>query len=415
MKCFQEVIIPSNCILVTRICFILQMNSFITDEVIAKIVNSMNGDGSVTDIEWQIETLINSGGYCSDTYRIHVTYLQNDKRCSNWLFVKNPYDCAIYSQTRDTGMYEKEIYMYSTILPTFHEMLQEECLAPTFYFSDDKHAMILKDISKSGYRTCDRRLQLDFEHSVCVLKRLAKFHAVSVKMQKISPHILSDMMYKSPLDDCFDSDDMRSFFCERFASAFHEVEPEFVEERAEELNYYKGRFMGLVKQEMEVKRSSFNVLNHGDMWTNNILFKYNKYEDVEDVKFIDFQLCRWGSPAFDLMYFLLTCVRFEIFEKYFDLLLEIYATALSRMLKYLQCDCVYSIDDLRRDIENKSNYGVFLLSYAVPMALSERTLKVQDMNGVKILKSKFFKKHAKAWFSHYIRKGKDFHENFKEQ
>lgn len=51
-------------------------------------------------------------------------------------------------------------------------------------------------------------------------------------------------------------------------------------------NYYKGA---------EPMRCGFTVLNHGDDWINNLMFKFNENGEATEVKLLDYQMSYWVS------------------------------------------------------------------------------------------------------------------------
>jgi len=82
----------------------------------------------------------------------------------------------------------------------------------------------------------------------------------------------------------------------------------------------------------------FNALNHGDCWTNNIMFRYEgESPEPAETYFVDLQLPRVTSVAYDLMYFLLGSTKFEIQLSQFDYFIKYYHDQLVehlRLLKY---------------------------------------------------------------------------------
>merc|ERR1719481_516730 len=89
---------------------------------------------------------------------------------------------------------------------------------------------------------------------------------------------------------------------------------------------------------MELKeRPDFHVetILHGDPWFNNMLFKYNEEQMVEDVVFIDFQMMSFGSPTDDLTYFLSSSVTGDLMKKYKDHLLTLYHTKFCSLVELL--------------------------------------------------------------------------------
>ena len=57
------------------------------------------------------------------------------------------------------------------------------------------------------------------------------------------------------------------------------------------------RFMGNVT-------TAIDTCCHGDFWSNNIMFKYDKDGNVNGAVLVDFQLINYGHPAYDILYLL---------------------------------------------------------------------------------------------------------------
>lgn len=79
----------------------------------------------------------------------------------------------------------------------------------------------------------------------------------------------------------------------------------------------------------------FQVLNHGDFWTGNLLYRYEG-TTLNDVIFLDFQNCVVGSPIIDLMYFLSTSVSLTTNAENRDEIIYTYHDTLSILLKKLE-------------------------------------------------------------------------------
>jgi hypothetical protein len=108
---------------------------------------------------------------------------------------------------------------------------------------------------------------------------------------------------------------------------------------------------------VEPMRNGFRVLNHGDVWVNNFLFKYEE-GNLTDVQFIDYQLSFWGSPASDLLCFLITSIQDEDKLQNFDYLVEFYHRELVSSLKKLYYQKpIPSLADLHVDLLEKGSFG----------------------------------------------------------
>lgn len=97
------------------------------------------------------------------------------------------------------------------------------------------------------------------------------------------------------------------------------------------------------------------MLNHGDLWVNNFLFKYEEGEPV-DVVFVDYQMSFYTSPGYDINYFLSTSPTNEVRENHVDNLIENYYNNFSRILTKLTTTH-HSLDALKKEIESREFYG----------------------------------------------------------
>jgi hypothetical protein len=88
----------------------------------------------------------------------------------------------------------------------------------------------------------------------------------------------------------------------------------------------------------EPMRCEFQVLNHGDIWLNNMMFRSNEKSDPLDVIMFDYQASFWASPATDVLYFLISSVSDEIKTEHFDDFIEHYHRELSDALKRVGYD-----------------------------------------------------------------------------
>lgn len=87
---------------------------------------------------------------------------------------------------------------------------------------------------------------------------------------------------------------------------------------------------------MKRKDSRFNVMCHGDIWANNVMFKYNKDSGkVEECLLVDFQISNYNSPMLDLLYFIYSSTRHDIKMQKVDQILHYYHAQLVANLKKL--------------------------------------------------------------------------------
>lgn len=244
--------------------------------------------------------------------------------------------------TNSMNMFPKEKHMYSIILPKFVKLFKEAGVevrfGPTCKYSEEtpeRITLVMDDLKRTNYVNSDRLQGLNMNQMTRVLRKLAKMHAVSARffelegsygelyknslfkeanrhiylqLQRAKDPLLKNAMREWPLDDI-----------EYYIQSLTESEQAFNE--------------GLRLNDADP--NEFNVLNHGDLWTNNIMFRYDEHDEIDDVLFVDFQMGKWGTPVIDLWYLIITSAALDIKVKEFDQFIYIYQKQLVKSLKIL--------------------------------------------------------------------------------
>lgn len=104
--------------------------------------------------------------------------------------------------------------------------------------------------------------------------------------------------------------------------------------------------------------NDFNVILHGDLWANNIMFKYDDNGEVEDTVLVDFQICYYGPPALDVTYCMYTSSHNDVSELDWDMLVQYYYDELRTTLKkFNYSKKVPSLMEFNTQIITKGMYG----------------------------------------------------------
>jgi hypothetical protein len=123
----------------------------------------------------------------------------------------------------------------------------------------------------------------------------------------------------------------------------------------------KSKLMTQFMDISEPMRCGFVVMNHGDPWLNNVMFKSDADGKSTECKLIDFQMPFWAGPSFDLMYFLFSSVHDDIKVDHFDDFIEFYHAELSSGLSKLGYDQhIPTLSEIHVDLLDKGAFGNFL-------------------------------------------------------
>lgn len=306
--------------------------------------------------------------YCSEIMKVNVEYEINNECRKKFFILKVPFEVPAYKIFAKHGMYDKETFMYENILPIFHQSTGLNT-GPKHYHTTKLNSLLLEDLGASGYKMEDRNKQLNFEESRTILSSLAVFHAASYHLHRMNPALIQAVAHetffthrdfvKERLEAGLDAWS-KILQREQISSKFIEIFPTLI-----------GKILKDLPLILSGNMFEFNVLNHGDLWTSNILFKRDECGQIEAAKMIDFQNCRWTSPANDIIIFATTSMKFDIFEGQFEELLQGYLRTLNQTLANLGYSKKYTMEHMKSDLEKAKLFRLVILGTYLNVTLSD--------------------------------------------
>lgn len=285
-------------------------------------------------------------------------------------------------RTVESGFFRIEANMLGNILPAMKKLLDRAVpgrFAPLgarcpLYGTEPTSFLILEDLKPQGFRMAVRHRGLGLRHCLLALRSLARYHASSAALLHEDPSIAKDL--PNPFRSCKESMEQYAISVFQMASNVCRKWPGF-EEYAEILAELTPLAIGTLMKLNDPRPGKFNVINHGDYWTNNMMFKYAQNGQLEDFRIVDLQISHPTSPAIDLLYFLNTSLSDEVSTHHRPMLLREYYITLTETLELLGVQG-YSFEELTEDIDAYGSYAVFGAISVWPLARSEA---VPDIEG----------------------------------
>lgn len=254
--------------------------------------------------------------------------------------LKTAHDNEMFRQMmKSHNVFEAEAVMYREVVPEFEQMYRDAGLevkfgAKSYELNTDQPYILLEDLKPKGFINVNRLEGLDMEHTHSVLKKLAQWHAVS------ATRVATKGPYGKSITEGFFKEETREVMRAMFGG-LAKIQLECMKSYDGHELYYeqmcekKDVRLDELYDAAKVDPNEFNVLNHGDCWSNNVMFKHDAFGKVKETYLVDYQIPRYGTPAQDLYYFLLSSTKYELKIKHFDYFIKYYYNELSEHLKLL--------------------------------------------------------------------------------
>lgn len=281
-------------------------------------------------------------------------------------------------------VFPTEVAFYNEVRPLLQQSTGYLNNIPKFYSAklDDLNDYIaLEDLRPKGYKMGDKWKGLSLAEVKMILRYAAALHAHSYaviaqngsKIKELQSSILGSHIWGRHVFD-LDQSILFNVLIEKMVEVMHEIGE--VETAAKMKRFVKlghGIVMDLFRKTGESSKY-FRVTLHGDLWTNNALFKYSNNGDVEDVAFIDYQQSRFGNVYEDLEYFFFTSTTAEFRKNHLRSCLKHYHEEFAQVLQRLDTALPtgFTDEELIATFYENLEYGFCYNLIAIPFQLVEQ-------------------------------------------
>lgn len=220
-------------------------------------------------------------GFLSLLLRVSIEYESNSKISYIKVILKAPRESSENDLDPDD---DKEILFFEEVAGKMKKIFKEidenlKVIPEVILAEKSRGTVMMEDLKVLNYSTSDRLLGLNENQVKITVKKLAKFHAASLKILSENPKAFKDLNV-GVIDR--NATYVNYFYELGYKDMINEVSTwENFEELTVKMEKLGETFMEKNFVSFDVNERELNVLNHGDLWTTNLMFKYDGSEVVD--------------------------------------------------------------------------------------------------------------------------------------
>lgn len=205
------------------------------------------------------------------------------------------------------------------------------------YFSISEElseSLFLEDLRNRQFEMIDYRKEpITFDHVSLVMKSLAKLHALSFALKEQQPKKFKELTSLS-FEQYWTFLEFESHYFDTLTRLTTILEVEKRYDLLEKFTKTAGadKCATIFNLVSSAAAEPYAVICHGDVTTNNSMFRYDEQGNPIEIQLIDWQFTRFASPVTDLVLYLFCSTTKELRDQHYNDFLKIYHESLSDLL-----------------------------------------------------------------------------------
>jgi Ecdysteroid kinase-like family len=284
-----------------------------------------------------------------------------------------PRDKQMRKQMNSMQLFQREVYVYSVVIPEFIKMQEEKNISksdgfynfPKVYYANfdkehDEAIIVMEDLRETGHKMWNKFEPMNFDHASLLMKTLGRLHAISFAMKSQKPEQFKKFRKLNDLFPfLFNIDNLEEYLQTLVKDAIETLNTEQQISASKLVDEIRQVFLETCSTDWS---EPFSMVIHGDCWSNNFLYCYGDDGLPCGIRLLDWQFTRYCSPVTDLLYFFFICTDGDFRYSHFDELIKLYHTSVKEMLKNLDYNskCQFDYSTLIEHLQKVGKYGIVM-------------------------------------------------------